>query len=77
MPIPEIEISPLTDAFSTLAQLVGDLGWMIGRAPDGFDSQRQIVAQTMKRLGALIGSFSGFDTQWILPLDYSVAATAG
>ena len=71
----EIEIAPMNDAFSTLAQLVSHLGWMMGRQPDGFDDQREIIARTMEQVASLIGSFSNFDTQWILPLDYSVAAT--
>ena len=70
----EIEITPLNDAFSTTAQLVRDLGWMMGRNPDGFDSQREIVAQTMTRVASLIESFANFDTQWIFPLNYSVVA---
>jgi hypothetical protein len=58
------------------AQLVSDLGWMMGRQPDGFNEQREIIAQTMKQVASLIGSFSNFDTQWILPIDYSVVAAA-
>jgi hypothetical protein len=49
---------------------------MMGRQPDGFDEQREIIAQTIKQVASLIGSFSNFDTQWILPIDYSVVATA-
>lgn len=70
----EIEISPLNDAFSTTASLVRDLGWMMGRSPDGFDNQREIVAQTMVRVASLIESFGNFDTQWIFPLDFSAVA---
>jgi SAM-dependent methyltransferase len=72
----DIDIVPLSDAFSTLAQLVAELGWMIGRQPDGRDEQRSLIAQTMTQLASLIGSFSDFDAQWLLPLDYSVVATA-
>jgi SAM-dependent methyltransferase len=70
----EIEVSPLNDAFSSAAQLVRDLGWMMGRNSDGFDSQREIVAQTMTQVASLIESFANFDTQWIFPLNYSVVA---
>ncbi len=70
-----IEILPLTDAFTTLAQLVGDLGYLMGEAQDGFDEQRGLVAKMMQHLADLIGSLSGFDTQWILPIDYCAKAT--
>lgn len=70
----EIEIAPLNDSFSTLAQLVSHLGWMMGRQPDGFDDQRDLVARTMQQVASLIGSFSDLDIQWILPLNYSVVA---
>jgi SAM-dependent methyltransferase len=70
-----IEILPLTDAFTTLAQLVGDLGYLMGQAQDGFDEQRGLVAAMMQHLADLIGSLSSFDTQWILPIDYCAEAT--
>ena len=70
----DIEVSPLNDAFSTTASLVRDLGWMMGRSPDGFDSQREIVAETMVRVASLIESFANFDTRWIFPLDFSAVA---
>jgi len=72
----DIEIVPLNDVFSTLAQLVSHVGWMMGRDSDGFDGHRDLVARTMEQLAPLIASFSNFDTKWILPLNYSVVASA-
>jgi SAM-dependent methyltransferase len=71
----EVEILPLTDAFTTLAQLVGDLGYLMGEAQDGHDEERGLVAAMMRHLADLIGSLSGFDTQWILPIDFCAEAT--
>jgi len=71
-----IDITPLSDAFSTVAQLTGDLGWMMGRAQDQYDAQREIIARVMKAIAEVISSFSDFDTQWILPVEYSVIAYA-
>lgn len=70
----DIQITPLSDAFSTVAQLTRDLGWMMGRAGDDFDRQRDLIERTMKQVAELIGSFSDFDTQWILPIEYSAVA---
>jgi SAM-dependent methyltransferase len=70
-----IEILPLTDAFTTVAQLVGELGHLMGEVQDGFEEQRGLVAAMMQHVAGLIGSLSGFDTQWILPADYCAVAT--
>ena len=70
----DIQITPLSDAFSTVAQLTRDLGWMMGRVGDDWDGQRDLIERTMKQVAELIGSFSDFDTQWILPIEYSVVA---
>ena len=71
----DIEIKPMNDSFSTLAQLVSHLGYMMGRQTDGYDDQREIISTTMTRLSTLIGSFSNFDLQWILPISFSASAT--
>lgn len=70
-----IEILLLTDAFTTLAQLVEDLGYLVGEVQDGFEEQRGLVAAMMQHVAGLIGSLSGFDTQWLLPIDYRAVAT--
>lgn len=72
-----IEITPLTDAFTTLAQLVGDIEHLMGEAADGFQEQRGLVASMLQPIAQLLGSLSDFDTQWILPLDYCAVATRG
>lgn len=70
----DIVIEPLTDSFTTLAQLVGDLGHLMGEVKDGFDDQRGLIGDTMRQLSSLIGSFANFDTKWIMPLGYAVSA---
>jgi SAM-dependent methyltransferase len=70
----QINVLPMNDSFSTLAQLVSHLGWMMGRQPDGFDDQREIIERTTTHIAALISSFSNFDTRWMLPLNFSATA---
>jgi SAM-dependent methyltransferase len=70
----EIEITPMNDSFSTIAQLVSHLGWMMGRQPDGHDDQRDLVGKTMAELAPLIASFSNYDIQWILPISFAATA---
>ncbi len=70
----QIEIRPLNDSFSSLAQLVAHLGWMIGRPADGHNAEREVISITMSKTSDLIASFAGFDSQWILPLDFAATA---
>ncbi len=70
----ELEIEPLGDSFSTLAELVANLGWMIGADQDPSDQPRATVADAMRKLAEVIQAFSGLDDRWILPLGYSAKA---
>ena len=70
-----ITVTPMNDSFSTLAQLVGHLGWIMGRNEDGYDPEREVVAKAMEKIAALIETFSNYDTQWILPLNFCLIGT--
>jgi SAM-dependent methyltransferase len=70
----DYEISPTGDAFSTLAELVASLGWMMGSDQDPSDEHRAMIARAMRELAGVIGTFSAYDTQRILPLGYTVRA---
>ncbi len=65
---------PLTDAFSTLSQLVHDLEFLMGKADDGYNEHRGLIGDTMRHVSGLIASFSSFDTQWMLPIGYAATA---
>jgi SAM-dependent methyltransferase len=69
-----VEVTPLSDTFSTLSQLVHDLEFLMGKADDGLDQQRGLIGDTMRQLADSIGSYSSFDTQWLLPTGYSASA---
>jgi SAM-dependent methyltransferase len=71
----DIEITPLNDAFSTVAQLMADLGWMMGRHTDGHDPEREVIAGTMAALADVVANFAPYDAQWIFPINYAVRAT--
>jgi hypothetical protein len=70
----DVEITPTTDAFSSVAQLVSELNWMMGRSPDGRDDERNIAAHAMIVLSQMIGSFDHLDSKWIFPLNYALTA---
>ena len=70
----DLEIAPTGDAFSTLAELVANLGWMMGADQDPSDQHKAAIARAMRELGESIASFSEYDARCILPLGYLVKA---
>jgi SAM-dependent methyltransferase len=72
----DLEITPTGDAFSTLAELVANLGWMMGADEHPDDPHRAAVAQAMRELADVIGAFSAYDDRRILPIGYTVRAHA-
>jgi SAM-dependent methyltransferase len=68
----DLEIAPTGDAFSTLAELVANLGWMMGADQDPSDPHKAVIARAMRELGEVIGSFSGYDDLRIFPIGYTV-----
>jgi len=71
----DVDITPLNDAFSTVAQLMADLGWMMGRHTDGHDPEREVIAGTMAAFADVVANFAPYDAQWIFPINYAVRAT--
>jgi SAM-dependent methyltransferase len=71
----EITVEPLNDALSTISQLAHDASFLIGEGGDGFDAERGLIGDTMRKLAELIHSYGNFDTRWIMPLDYAASAT--
>jgi SAM-dependent methyltransferase len=70
-----IEVTPMNDAFTTVAELLEDLGFLMGEGHDGYDEQRGLIALTMKKLADLVDSFANFDTRRILPISFAAVAT--
>jgi len=70
----QVDVVPLTDAFSTLSQLVHDLEFLMGKADDGYNEHRGLIGDTMRHISGLIASFSSFDAQWMLPIGYAATA---
>jgi SAM-dependent methyltransferase len=74
----ELTIEPRNDCFTTIAQLMRNVGAIIGSRPDGLDPQRQNAAAQLHQLADLVASFAPLDSRWLMPLGYAVtAARAG
>ncbi len=73
----EVEVRPRTDCFSTLAQLMRNVGWAMGRAPDGRDGEREEAAELLNRLADSIAELAPLDAQHIFPLGWEAVARRG
>jgi hypothetical protein len=71
----ELDIRPRNDCFRTLAQLLSNIGAMVGSYPDGRDAQRAEAAAMLRAMSAQVASYAGLDARQIFPLGYSVVAT--
>jgi SAM-dependent methyltransferase len=70
-----IEIAPRTDCFTTLAQLVRNVCWAMGRAPDGRDEERERAASLLEELAERLAELAPLDAEMIFPLGWTVSAT--
>jgi SAM-dependent methyltransferase len=73
----EIAVRARTDCFSTLAQLMRNVGWAMGRAPDGLDAKRAEAAELLSRLSEAVAAMAPLDAQRIFPLGWEAVARRG
>lgn len=73
----EVEVKPRTDCFTTLAQLLRSVGWAMGSAPDGMDPLRLKAREALEQMAEVVATLAPLDVEMILPLGFSVRATAG
>jgi SAM-dependent methyltransferase len=66
-----IEIKPLNDCFSTLAQLISEAAYMMG----GNATEEELAIQErMKTIAEEVASYSAFDKKWIFPINFGATA---
>lgn len=70
----EIEIDARGDCLATLAQLLRNVGYLMGSAADGLDEQRREAATWLGALGDAIADLGELDARRVLPLGYSLTA---
>jgi hypothetical protein len=71
----DVDVQPRNDCFTTVAQLMRNLGATMGRAPDGLDERREQAAQVLVEIADQIAELAPLDARHILPLGYQVTAT--
>jgi SAM-dependent methyltransferase len=67
----DVNISPRNDCFTTIAQLMRNAGWAMGRAGDEHDAQREEARVALERLSDSVAALAPLDLQFIMPLGYS------
>jgi SAM-dependent methyltransferase len=70
----EIDVSARNDCFTTLAQLVRNAAWTMGRAPDGLDPERHVAQELLEQLAEHLARLAPLDSQWIFPLGFTMSA---
>lgn len=70
----EIAIEPRNDCFTTLAQLMRNVGGVMGRAPDGRDTEREAAAELLGQLAEHVAALAPLDVNRVLPLGWTVRA---
>jgi SAM-dependent methyltransferase len=72
----DIEVRPRNDCFTTVAQLLSNLGEVMGRDPtDGLDDRREEAAVALTALADQIAALAPLDVDRIMPLGYEATAS--
>lgn len=72
----EVDVQPMNDSPSTLAELLRHLRWVLGQVGDGRDEARGISGEVVAGLAPALEQLSWLDTQWLLPISFSAVGTA-
>jgi SAM-dependent methyltransferase len=70
----DISVRPRNDYFTTLAQVMRNARWAIGRAPDGLDQRREDVATLLDGLADRLTDLAPLDTELVFPLGWEATA---
>jgi len=67
----DVSIRARTDCFTTLAQLMRNVAWAMGRAPDGHDDERVAAGELLVELASHVSALAPLDASRILPLGWT------
>ena len=70
----EVEVTPRNDCFTTIAQLMLNARWIMGRRADGLDDRREEAAAVLEELAEQVARLAPLDARWELPLKFTVSA---
>jgi SAM-dependent methyltransferase len=67
-------IEPRNDCFTTVAQLLRNLRWAMGRTTDGRDAERDAASDLLDELAGHIAALAELDVEHSLPLGWAATA---
>lgn len=70
----DIDIAPMNDSPSTVAELLRHLRWIIGSADDGHDPRREAAGDLLAQAAHMVESIGWLDTQWLMPVSFRATA---
>jgi SAM-dependent methyltransferase len=70
----DVDIRPRNDCFATVAQLLLNTRWIMGRRADGLDDRREEAAAVLEELAARVAQLGPLDARWELPLGFTASA---
>jgi SAM-dependent methyltransferase len=70
----EITVRPRNDYFTTLAQLMRNARWAMGRAPDGLDQKREDAAALLDDMADRVTDLAPLDVGLVFPLGWEATA---
>lgn len=72
----DVDIQPMNDSASTIAELLRHLRWNLGTADDGRQAHREAVGSVIASLSNVLDEVGWLDTQWYLPISFSATGSA-
>ncbi len=73
----DVKVEPRNDCFTTIAQLMRNAGWAMGRAGDQRDLGREKAQQALERLSDSVAALAPLDLLHLMPLGYSAVGRRG
>lgn len=70
----DVDVQPMNDSASTIAELLRHLRWVLGQADDGFDNARGVAGEVIAGLAEAVDRLAWLDTQRLLPISFSAVA---
>jgi SAM-dependent methyltransferase len=70
----DISVRPRNDYFTTLAQLMRNARWALGRAPDGLDQKRADVVDLLDGMAERLTDLAPLDVERVFPLGWEATA---
>jgi SAM-dependent methyltransferase len=71
----DIRVQPRNDCFTTLAQLMRNVGWAMGDPDDDLRERRAAARQALSELSDAVAALAPLDSARRLPLGYAASAT--